>query len=102
MLDILLDNAQKYSHAGGVTRLTLHGTGGRCRLAVASPGEAMSEEECRAIFRRFYRADRARSRDGSFGLGLPIAERIVNMHRGKIWCESAGGINTFTLELKKL
>ena len=58
-----------------------------------------SYEKRARIFKRFYRVDKVRARDGSFGLGLSIAESIVLSHRGKIWAESSGGINTFCVEL---
>ncbi len=100
--DILLDNAQKYSAPGGVTTLSLCSVGqGRCQLRVADPGPEIPAEELRNIFRRFYRLDKARSRDGSFGLGLSIALSIVAQHKGRIWAESRDGINTFVVELRK-
>ena len=43
--------------------------------------------------------DQARSRDGSFGLGLSIAQRITEEHHGRIWAESGGGCNRFIVEL---
>ena len=95
VLDILLDNAMKYSFPGGEVSVSLRRRGNHCLLAVADPGEPMSGEELRDIFKRFYRADRVRSMNGSYGLGLPIAQGIVSAHRGKIWAESAGGYNTF-------
>lgn len=58
-----------------------------------------SAEDIKNIFKRFYRVDRARSRDGSFGLGLSIAENIVVQHRGSIWAESEDGVNSFFVEL---
>lgn len=99
VVDILLDNAQKYSFPGGVTRIELAAGQSKCRLKVSNPGPEIPPEERKQIFRRFYRMDKARSRDGSFGLGLSIAERIVEQHRGRIWAESRSGINTFTVEL---
>ena len=50
-------------------------------------------------FQALYRTDPARSRDGSFGLGLSIAQRITEEHHGRIWVESSGGYNRFTVEL---
>lgn len=97
--DILLDNASKYSDTPGEVTLTLTRQGGRCRLAVSNPGPALSREELRDIFKRFYRADEARTQRGSYGLGLSIAENIARQHRGRIWAESRDGRNTFLLEL---
>lgn len=100
--DILLDNARKYS-APGTVRLTLERQGrNRALFTVFTPGEPLSEEERKAIFRRFYRTDKARSGDGSYGLGLAIAEGIVTAHRGKIWCESGDGGNAFLVSLPLL
>jgi len=100
VLDVLLDNAQKYSREAGTTWVTLKKIGRRrCLLSVANEGECISSEEAKNIFKRFYRGDKARSRTGSFGLGLSIAESIVNEHRGKIWVESNDGINCFYVEL---
>ena len=63
------------------------------------PGETLTARQCQDIFRRFYRVDEARSRDGSYGLGLAIAERIVSDHRGRIWAEGKEGVNTFYVAL---
>ena len=97
--EILLDNARKYSSPGGTVRLSLHAQGRQAVLSVASPGETLTSQQCRDIFRRFYRVDEARRRDGSYGLGLSIAERIVSDHRGKIWAEGKDGVNTFCVTL---
>lgn len=98
--DILLDNAQKYAAPGSRVEVELKRSGRRhCLLSVASAGEALSPKELKDIFKRFYRADSARSRDGSYGLGLSIAEEIVRNHKGRIWAESRGGVNTFFVQL---
>jgi len=100
VMDVLLDNAQKYSKEAGTTWVSLRkNKKGRCLLAVANEGEPIPPEEAKNIFKRFYRCDKARSRTGSFGLGLAIAEGIVKKHRGKIWVESSNGINSFYVEL---
>lgn len=63
------------------------------------PGAPLSPEELRDIFKRFYRADRARAMDHSYGLGLSIARSIVARHGGRIWAESREGGNVFFVEL---
>lgn len=103
VLDILLDNAQKYSCESGATWVTLKNHGkGRCLLSVANEGAPIASDDLNNLFKRFYRADPARSRTGSFGLGLSIAETIVKRHKGRIWAESAHGVNTFFVELARL
>ena len=99
VVDILLDNARKYSFPEERVTLSLsHGHRGQCLLQVANPGPEISKEELGRIFERFYRADKARAMDHSYGLGLSIAKSIVHDHHGKIWCESADGINTFSVQ----
>lgn len=100
ILDILLDNARKYSKEAGTTWVRLNRSKkGRCILMVANEGETISPQDAKNIFKRFYRIDKARSRTGSFGLGLSIADSIVKQHKGKIWVESGDGVNSFYVEL---
>ena len=99
VLGILLDNAMKYSAPEGRIWVKLIRHGGHCLLSVSSPGQEISPEDLQNIFKRFYRVDKARSRDGSYGLGLSIAQSIVLSHKGKIWAESEDGINTFFIQL---
>lgn len=102
VIDILLDNAQKYSSQNSTTRIVLYTEDWKkCCIKVSNSGTPILEDELKNIFQRFYRTDKARSRDGSFGLGLSIAENIVQMHKGKIWAESQNGINSFFVELRK-
>ncbi len=99
LVDIFLDNAQKYSAPGGKTVLSLARTGThRIRLSVSDPGEPIDPEEMQHLFERFYRADKARAMNQSYGLGLSIAEGIVTEHGGRVWAESDQGINTFSAE----
>ena len=97
--DILLDNAAKYASADSTVRVILRRQGSHCLLSVASAGDAISKEDLKNIFKRFYRMDKARSMNHSYGLGLSIADSIVGKHGGKIWAESADGVNTFFVQL---
>ena len=97
--DILLDNARKYAHPGTEVILSLRRDRNHCLLTVANKGDPLSADDLKNIFKRFYRGDRARAMDGSYGLGLSIAESIVHTHKGKIWAESADGVNTFSVQL---
>ena len=99
VMDILLDNALKYSHPGSHTNAELKRIGHSCLLTVANTGEPISPEDLTNIFKRFYRVDKARSLNGSYGLGLSIAQSIVEAHKGKIWAESDQGYNTFFVQL---
>ena len=99
VLDVLLDNALKYSAPGSMVSVDLVRTGRNCVLSVRSPGEPISEEDLQNIFKRFYRADKARERNGSYGLGLSIAESIVQAHKGRIWAESREDCNIIYVQL---
>lgn len=99
VLDVLLDNALKYSVSEGHTNVELKRIGHSCLLTVSNTGEPISKEDLKNIFKRFYRADKARSLNGSYGLGLSIAESIVEAHKGKIWAASELGYNTFFVQL---
>jgi heavy metal sensor kinase len=80
----LLDNAVKFTPAGGVVRLRLTRRGGEYLLSVSDTGPGIPEEAREHIFERFYRADKARSRaeDGGAGLGLAISRWIAQAHGG--------------------
>lgn len=98
--DILLDNARKYAAADSIVYLHLERhSHSHCLLMVENKGEPLSPEALHDIFKRFYRGDRARSRDGGFGLGLAIARQIVSAHRGRIWAESREDRVRFYVEL---
>lgn len=100
VVDILLDNGCKYSLPGSTVRLRLTRCGLKgCLLSVESQGDTMTKQECRDIFKRFYRRDPNRSMNHSYGLGLSIAKTVVRRHKGKIWVKSKNGTNTFYVRL---
>lgn len=86
LIAILLDNAFKYSGENGVIKIAVkQKQDQRIQLSVTNTGEPIASEHLPYLFERFYRADEARARDcGGYGLGLSIAQNIVNMHNGKI------------------
>jgi len=89
---ILIDNAVKYTAAGGQVRVKCGSRNGCACVEVRDSGAGISEQDLPHIFERFYRADKARSPDtGGAGLGLAIARWIVEAHRGEIEVESAVG-----------
>lgn len=93
LLLILIDNAIKYTPAGGKVDVLITRTRTTTvTILVNDTGEGISEQERKLIFERFYRIDKARSREeGGTGLGLPIAKWIVDVHDGKIKVESTPG-----------
>lgn len=99
VLDVLLDNALKYSAPQSTVTVQLKQAGKHSLLTVESPGQPLTKEELSNIFKRFYRADAARTVNGSYGLGLSIARSIVDAHRGRIWAESGRGCNCFFVQL---
>ena len=99
VVEILLDNGCKYSSPGTPVVLKLQKQSSRALLTVASQGAPMTAQQCKDIFKRFYRVDEARKMNHSYGLGLSIAQAIVEDHKGKIWCESKDGTNTFYVNL---
>lgn len=102
VVEILLDNAMKYAAPVEPVTVRLRRCGLHVRLSVANRGEEIPPAELKNIFKRFYRLDKARSMNHSYGLGLSIAQSIVKEHRGKIWAESSQGVNTFFVELPLL
>jgi two-component system phosphate regulon sensor histidine kinase PhoR len=91
----LLDNALKYSPAGGKIRLQAQQNDNHMILAVADTGVGIPKSDLPRIFERFYRADKARSRElGGTGLGLSIVKHIAQMHGGSVEAESTPGQGT--------
>jgi heavy metal sensor kinase len=103
LVDILLDNAFKYTPSPGSVRLLLEERGENVVITVQDSGVGIAADEQDKIFERFYRIDKARSRaQGGTGLGLSIARWIVTQHRGSITVESPPGEGaTFRAELPK-
>ncbi len=88
LLLVLLDNAVKYSDPGSEVRVTLHDTDSRVTMSIENFGPGIAAGDLPHIFKRFYRADRARTGEG-FGLGLSLAQSIARAHSAVIEARSA-------------
>ncbi len=91
----LLENAVKYSRENGQIQLQAARRGPETVLSVSDDGAGISKEDLPRIFERFYRADKARSRElGGTGLGLAIVKHIAQLHGGRVEAESELGKGT--------
>ena len=92
VFDNLLDNAVKYSSNKGKVRLQAARRGDEIVFSVSDDGIGIGQEDLPRIFERFYRADKARSRElGGTGLGLSIVKHIAQLHGGSVEAESELG-----------
>jgi two-component system, OmpR family, phosphate regulon sensor histidine kinase PhoR len=91
----LVDNAIRWTHSGGSVRVSVGSVDGETRLEVADTGIGIPSRDLTRIFERFYRVDRARSRDtGGTGLGLSIVRHVAENHGGSVRVESELGRGT--------
>ncbi|MCC6641164.1 MAG: PAS domain-containing protein [Deltaproteobacteria bacterium] len=106
VLTNLLDNAAKYTNPGGHIEVRVGEAGGCVRTEVRDDGIGIPEEDLPRIFERFYRVDKARSRDlGGTGLGLAIVKHLVQAMDGEVLVESelgCGSVFWFTLPVAPL
>jgi len=104
VLDNLLVNSIKYSAEGSLVIVTVSSTRDKVEFKIKDHGFGISEEDLPHIFERFYRVDKARSRDaGGTGLGLSIVKHIIERHGESIKVASTEGVGTeFTFTLKRI
>jgi signal transduction histidine kinase len=101
MIINLLENAIKYTPAGGSVAVSSYIENDHIRITLHDTGIGISEEDMPHIFQRLYRCDRSRSQQG-FGLGLSLALAVAHAHRGDIMVESQlGKGSTFTMILPR-
>lgn len=102
-LSNLLDNALRFTPAGGEVRVRINDQAKSLSLSVENSGEGIPADLLPRLFDRFYRADPARHEGSSehAGLGLAITQSIVRAHGGQIRCESENGWTRFVIELPK-
>ena len=100
----LIENAIKFNKPGGKIILTSKSISDKVEISIQDTGIGISSEMLPRIFERFFRVDKARSREiGGTGLGLSIVKHLVELHHGKVWCESFPGKGStfhFTLPSK--
>ena len=101
ILDNLLDNAIKYTPDGGNVSVIWRSNGSMAQIAVRDSGIGIRSEDQERIFERFYRVDKARSRElGGTGLGLSIVKHLAQSMNGTVAVESeVGKGSVFTVEL---
>ncbi|MGF2618402.1 cell wall metabolism sensor histidine kinase WalK [Rossellomorea aquimaris] len=101
VLDNIISNALKYSPEGGLITFSVTEKEGHILISVSDQGLGIPQDNLTKIFERFYRVDKARSRQmGGTGLGLAIAKEMITAHGGNVWAESKEGKGTtisFTL-----
>ena len=96
----LLDNACRFSPAGGVVTVRAFRHNGALEMTIEDRGPGIPDEHLARVFERFYRVDPSRSRDdGGTGIGLAIAKSVVEAHGGTIWAENPGTGARFRLLL---
>jgi two-component system, OmpR family, phosphate regulon sensor histidine kinase PhoR len=100
----LIENAVKYTPEAGTIKARAEKENGFVRVDISDTGIGISQEHMPRLFERFYRIDKARSREqGGTGLGLAIVKHIIQAHNGKVWVESIppkGSTFSFTLPQK--
>lgn len=101
VIDNIMSNAIKYSPDGGTITVKIMDNPDSVVLSISDPGLGIPQKDLPHLFKRFYRVDKARSRDqGGTGLGLAISKEVVELHGGKIWAESQENLgSTFFVQL---
>lgn len=101
VIDNIINNAIKYSPDGGKIKINMRTTDTQLIISISDEGLGIPKKDLPLIFDRFYRVDKARSRQqGGTGLGLAIAKEIIKQHHGFIWAKSDYGQgSTFTIVL---
>ena len=94
-VEILLENAIKYTNPEGWIALALAKPGRHIEFSIANSGPGIAKEDLPKVFDRFFRADRSRTHeDGSYGLGLSIAQSIIKQHGSEIKVKSVEKVST--------
>jgi two-component system phosphate regulon sensor histidine kinase PhoR len=91
----LIDNAIKFNREKGAIRIYAQDASGEIKIFVEDSGIGIPSKDIPHVFERFYRVDKARSRElGGTGLGLSIVKHIVELHGGSVGAESTEGLGS--------
>jgi signal transduction histidine kinase len=99
----LLSNAVKFTPSGGLVEITAARVNGEMRVSVADSGPGIAAEDLDRIFEEFQQTEAGASQREGTGLGLALSKRFIEMHGGRIWCESEVGKGStfeFTMPLR--
>lgn len=96
----LLDNAVKFSPEGGQVDIGIEARPDSLVVTISNQGPPIPEKDRERVFHKFYQGDPSRATRGN-GLGLAMAKRIVELHRGRIWVDSQGKTVCFSVELPR-
>ena len=101
VVDNLLNNATKFSPAGGALRVELSSAGKNAKLSLSDQGPGVPPEMMPHVFERFFASNQGPTREyAGLGLGLPLAKEVVEQHGGRIWLESQGAGSGTTAHLE--
>lgn len=101
VFDNILNNAEKYSYKHSDITINVENNKDVLIISFSNKGEHISKEQLNKLFKRFYRVDTSRSSNvEGAGLGLAISKKILELHKGEIWAESAGELITFKVKLQ--
>lgn len=103
LISILIDNSIKYVTENGKINITLKNINNSIvKLDVSNDCENLTKQDCEKLFQRFYRKEQSRDRKkGGYGIGLSMAERIVEIHKGKISANYENGVVHFVVNFSK-
>lgn len=94
----LLDNAVKFSPVSGIIDVSLERQDQRLMVCIRNSGPAIAPDQREKIFHKFYQCEESHASEGN-GVGLAIVKRVVQLHSGRVWVESSGGVTAFRVEL---
>ena len=101
-LSNIIDNAFKYGEENTIVKVYGEDLNDKIKISVSSLGENIAFEEKDKIFDRFYRTDKSRTRKtGGVGLGLAVVKSIINLHKGRVFVDSADGLTSVSIILPK-